>query len=339
MRYKDVIILRITDFRSFFNFADFWAYRNIFSKTTGLRGFWNESLKRDRFIMACHDIVEKWIKNSPFEYVIRDEYKLCKTSKSTESIGKFLKPLVDQVNSFLDSHSELKDRDNCELFLLSLYSLLDRDEQLERFLSDQDVIARILLNERSDFTKEYVEFNDNANITNVKLNCCANTFENHLAHITLIRNRSKYFSVNFIDSLSNDLIFEIDPGKKALAIFNSEGEFIRELPTFAEYYNDGDKITLEIEDTDRVLNLKCTKNRCTYIHRDIVSFSFNDNGYCYVVKDSYKPILFNHSYFDQDEIRFKLKSAFSENEYPLYVEIEEPNLKIRTNKREIEIKC
>ena len=330
MRYKDVIILRITDFRSFFNFADFWAYRNIFSKATGISGFWNQSHKKDKFIMACHEIVEAWIMNFPTDYVIKDVYKL---NNSSNCVGKFSKALVEQVNSFIDSHSELKDRDNCKLFLLSLYSLLDKADQLKRFLSDKDVIARILLNECSDFSKEYIEFNDNANITNVKLNACANAYANQLAHITIIRNRSKYFCVNFIDSLSSDLIFKLDPGKFTLAIFNYKGEFIREIPTYAEYYHFGNKVTLEVEANERELNLKYSQNGYTNIHRDIVSFSFDNDGYFIITKDKVYPVKSYHRRFDNYYIE-ELMCEFSGDEKPLYIShIGESHLQLITDKR------
>lgn len=334
MRYKDVIILRITDFRSFYNFADFWAYRNLFSKTTELCGFWNESLKRDKFIMACSEIVKSWINNSPVEYVIKDK---CKLHNTSNFVGKFIQPLTEQIDSFLNSHSELKDRDNCKLFLLSLYSLLDRDEQLKRFLSDKDVIARILLNECSDFTKEYVEFNDNANITNVKLNSCASAFVNQLTHITLIRNRSEHFGVNLIDSLSNDLVLKLDPGKIALAIFNDKGEFIRELPIYAEYYHYCNKITLEIEESNRQLNLKYTQNGYTNIHKDIVSFSFDKEGYFIITKDKAVPIKSYHKRFDNYFIE-NLLYNLSEDEKPLYISnIGESHVQLITDYRVISV--
>lgn len=334
MRYKDVIILRITDFRSFFNFADFWAYRNLFSKTTQLCGFWNESLKRDKFIMACNEIVESWIKNIPGDYVIKDQ---CKLHKASNFVGKFLQPLVEQVDSFLNSHSELKDRDNCKLFLLSLYSLLKREEQLNRFLADKEVIVRILLNECSDFTKEYVEFNDNANIKKVELNICAKAFVNQLSHITLIRNRSEHFGVNFIDSLSNDLLFKLDPGKIALAVFNYKGEFIRELPTYAEYYHYGNKITLEVEENNRQLNLKYTQNGYTKVHRDIVSFSFDKDGYFIITNDKASPIKPYHKRFDNYFIE-DLISDISGDEKPLYIShIGSSHLQLMTNYRIISL--
>ena len=258
---------------------------------------------------------------------------VCKLKNHNETCGYFNDMLVQQVNAVINTNQNIKDIVNGKLKILSLYSLLKSDKQVEQFNADIDEIIRTLTNQECDFTQDYLEFKDEAREMRVSINSYKGDTNNVSTHIVTLRNLSQKFKVHFYDSESNETIFRIDEEGIALGLFTDDGYFMENYPDTAE--NSYGKLSLIRDDSK--LCLIHEHNGVVSIKENIVSFSSDDNGYCYIVKDSYKPILFKHSYFDQDEIRYKLKSRLSKNEYPLHVEIKGRNLIIRTNRRVVKV--
>lgn len=349
MRYKEVIILRVTDFSRFFNFADFWAYRNMYRETTGRLGFWNQSSQFDKKFqyVHCHNIVEKWISNTRIFYTLQNDTLYY----NNEPVGKYSANLVNSVSGFLNEYPDLRHKANCELFLLSLYSIIDSDYNIDKFESDKKDIAKILLNDSSDFTKEYVEFHDNSREMHVSLKCHdletisegKNPY-NELKdgvdcsiHITLIKNQSSNFAVYFTKAETEQILFKIEPENIALALFDQNGRFIEVVPNKGEVKRFSTKGILKLEESQGRVNLRYTEDNYERCHEDIISWSYDADGYFFVTNDKYQPVHCFHPEFDHDIIKERLEWELEQDEYPIYVKSRNGILLIRTNKRLIKL--
>lgn len=336
MRYNNVIIIRITDFRRFFTFSEFWAYRNMYTHTTAREGFWNTVDRIDnQFLLACDNVVKYWICNKPCPYSLDEGKKL---TCAGSIYGTYSEELVDSVNRFLDSYPELRMKNQCDLFLLSLYTLLDKYSNVNQFEADKKDIAKILLNENSDFTKEYIEFNDNAQEMRIALKYSEDAGNTDCeAHITLIKNSSDNFAVCFMEDETENLLFRVESRQIALALFDKSGNFIDIVPANGKINRFSTVRSLNLDEEKGRVDLICKEENLEKRHQNILSWSYDSDGYFYVTKDKFHPIHCFHPEFDHDIINEHLEWELQVDEYPLYVKSKDGILYIRTNKRLIHV--
>lgn len=333
MRYNGIIILRITDFRDYFSFDEFWKNRKLFPAVSRNQRFcWK--LDKDTLDSCLIQIVNEWLEGIQSSFFMKDSifYSL---------FGKVLCPVDKEVYKFLASHLDpiLRNEENM-MGLCALYQLFNEKERKQYLKEDITTINTLLTLDSLDYSKPLVEFEEGGKAFSVGVKVCSEDFGFPI-HLVWIKNKSSRHKVKLRRRMEDDTfgetIRELKPKECVLAVFNSENAWIKELP--CSYVSPTCSIELKSREDgspERYLQLRFKNKKVIPSFDSVVSFCSDDDGYVFVTDDLYKPIQCCHPYYDSDTIRKSLANEhLKEDEVVLYTEMQHDSLSIFTNYRNL----
>lgn len=335
MRYSNIIILRITDFQDFFSFEEFWKNRKLFPVVSKDPRFGRSSINND-MEGSCVNIVNEWLEGLPFSYYMNNSLTLLKKIDGAH-IGKFDSDVYDFLRSQNDSVIESN-----LLSLCSLYQLLPKDYRLKAIERDINIIKQSLSLANIDFSKSLVNFEEAGKAISIRIET-ADISENIGYHVVMISNESARHRVVIISARDEKILCELKPNGFTLALLDNKNQWICEIPIKGRTRSCNLAIerTSESEPNKRKLVCRDTQsngNSYTWVEcSDIISFSANFYGFVFITRDSFKPLIFNHNFYDSDIVRSVLRGKLNRNERPQHVDFLENGIRIFTNMRIIDI--
>ena len=333
MRYSSIIILRITDFQDFFSFEEFWKSRKLFPIVSKSPRFGWDS-KDKALENCCIKIVNDWLEGNSSSYCI-------KSSSLFKNDGTYIGKLDSEVLSFLTSQNDPVIESNI-INLCSLYQLLSKEDRLKALERDIIVIKRSLSLASIDFSKALVNFEEAGKAIAIRINS-SEASDDKGYHVVMISNESDRHKVSLSSAQSGKSLCVLQPKGFALALFDNKNQWIREIPIIGKtksYELIIERISVLSPNKRKLVCKELQPNGNAYIWdecSDVISLCANPHGYVYIISDSFKPLIFNHKFYDSDLVRSVLRGKLNHNERPQYVDFLENGLRIFTNMRIINL--
>lgn len=333
MRYNGIIILRISDFREFFSFDEFWKNRKLFPVVSQDKRFcWNFD-HEDTVDSHCIRVVNEWLEGKPNSYCLNGAV-LYTTS------GKKISPVDQDVLTFLMSQTDpfLKTEKNI-LGLCALFQLFGRN-RISILKNEIETIIHSLRCASLDYSQPLVEFEEGGKSYSSDVKVCHGRIV-YPVHLVWIKNKSSIHKVELKERRDDGgavgTIRMLKPEECILAVFASDGSWVKELPC-SGIMQDRSIILQEKKDRapEREIVIRFRNNKeITFQSDSVLSICADRFGYIYVVNDGYRPIRSEHPDFVSDDIRRSLTDRLEKDEKVLYVEIQDKALSVFTNFRRI----
>lgn len=333
MRYNGIIILRITDFRDYFSFDEFWKNRKLFPAVSLDKRFcWNFD-QTDTVESHCIKVVNEWLEGKSYTYYLSG-------SALYSGSGRKICYLDEEVLKYLTSQGNpLLKSDRNVLGLCALFQLFKGD-RVAILNNEMDSVIHALTLASLDYSRPLVEFEEGGKSYSSDIKVCHGEIA-YPIHLVWIKNKSSRHKIELRERKDDDgqgrTIRMLKPGECILAVFSSDGSWVKELPCYGKM-PDRSIYLQEKKDKapERDIVIKFRNNKEYPLQSEsVLSICVDKLGYLYVVNDRYRPIRSQHPDFVSDDIRHSLEERLEDGEVVLYVEIQNKALSVYTTFRNI----